>query len=52
MHSGAFAAVTMTSDGDKGLEVGAKAMAMATIELFTTPELLKKIKADFEIRRI
>jgi metal-dependent amidase/aminoacylase/carboxypeptidase family protein len=52
MHSSEFASVTMTPEGDKGLEVGAKAMAIATIEILTTPELLEKIKADFEARRL
>jgi amidohydrolase len=52
MHSSEFAAVTLTPEGDKGLEIGAKAMAMATIEILTTPELLEKIKADFETRRL
>jgi amidohydrolase len=52
MHSSEFASVTMTPEGDKGLEVGAKALAMATIEILTTPVLLEKIKADFEARRL
>ena len=52
MHSSEFAAVTMTPEGDKGLEVGTKALAMATIEILTTPGVIEKIKADFEPRRI
>lgn len=52
MHSKEFAAVTMTSEGDKGLEVGVKALAMASVELFTNPRTLAEIKDEFESRRI
>jgi amidohydrolase len=52
MHSREFATLTMTPEGDKGLEVGAKAMAMATIEILTKPELLADIKASFETARL
>lgn len=52
MHSKEFAAVTMTPDGDKGLEVGVKALAMASVELFTNPETLAEIKEEFEKRRL
>lgn len=52
MHSKAFAEVTMTPDGDKGLEVGVKSLAMATVEVMTKPELLKEIKDEFEVKRI
>ena len=52
MHSKEFADVTMTPEGDKGLEVGVKALAMATVELLTNPEMLAEIKAEFEKRRL
>ncbi len=52
MHSKEFAAVTMTPEGDKGLEVGVKALAMASVELFTNPGTLAEIKDEFERRRL
>lgn len=52
MHSKAFADVTMTPNGDKGLEVGVKCLAMATIEIMTQPDLLKEIKEEFKEKRI
>ena len=52
MHSKQFADVTMTSEGDKGLEVGVKALAMASVELLTNPETLAEIKEEFESRRL
>lgn len=52
MHSREFAAATMTPGGDKGLEIGAKAMAMVTVEILTRPEALAEIKKEFEERRL
>lgn len=52
MHSKEFADVSMTPDGDKGLEVGVKALAMASVELLTDPETLAGIKAEFQSRRL
>jgi len=52
MHSKDFADVSMTPEGDKGLEVGVKALAMASVELLTNPETLAAIKAEFESRRL
>ncbi len=52
MHSKEFAAVTMTPKGDKGLEVGTKALAMASIELLTNPKKLAEIKNEFNRRRL
>ncbi len=52
MHSKAFADLTLTEEGDKGLEVGIKSMAMATVEILTKPELLAEIKAEFESKRL
>ncbi|MBN2335029.1 M20 family metallopeptidase, partial [Candidatus Bathyarchaeota archaeon] len=52
MHSTDFAGHTLTPEGDKGLEVGAKCMAMASVEILTSPELLAEIKTEFEKKRI
>jgi metal-dependent amidase/aminoacylase/carboxypeptidase family protein len=48
MHSREFAGVTFTPEGDKGLEIGAKAMAMVTVELMASPYLVKEIRREFE----
>jgi amidohydrolase len=52
MHSKLFADVTLTPEGDDGLEVGIKSLAMATVEVMTKPELLKEIKDEFEGKRL
>ena len=52
MHSREFADLSMTEAGDKGLEIGAKAMAMATVELLLNPELLAEAKSYFEAHRV
>jgi len=52
MHSKQFADVTMTPEGDKGLEMGVKALAMASVELLTNPGTLAEIKEEFESRRL
>jgi len=52
MHSRDFAAASMTPAGDKGLEVGAKSMAMAAVELLTQPGLLAEIRKEFEGKRL
>jgi len=52
MHSADFARHTLTPEGDRGLEVGAKSMAMATVEILTDPGLLAEIKAEFENNRV
>jgi hypothetical protein len=52
MHSRDFAAASLTPQGDKGLEVGAKSMAMAAVELLTRPELLAEIRKEFEGKRL
>jgi len=51
MHSRDFAEATLEPDGDKGLEVGAKAMAMVTVELLANPGLVEEIRKEFEGRR-
>jgi len=48
MHSAQFAECTMTKNGDKGLMVGIKTMALATIEILSDPNLLSNIKTEFE----
>jgi len=52
MHSADFAGHTLTPEGDKGLAVGAKSMAMATVEILSDPDLLAEIKAEFENERV
>jgi amidohydrolase len=52
MHSRDFAAASLTPEGDKGLEIGAKSMAMATVELLTRPELLGGVRKEFEEKRL
>jgi metal-dependent amidase/aminoacylase/carboxypeptidase family protein len=52
MHSTDFADVTMTSSGDKGVEIGAKVMALATVEILKKPELLEVIKDYFNNHKI
>ncbi len=48
MHSREFAEVTLTEKGHRGLEVGAKALAMAGVEILTRPGLLTEVKDAFE----
>jgi amidohydrolase len=52
MHSIKFANCTMTEKGDAGLKIGINTLALATIEILCEPELLAKIKAEFEEKRI
>ncbi|MBD3206110.1 amidohydrolase [Candidatus Bathyarchaeota archaeon] len=52
MHSTDFADVTITSSGDKGVEIGAKVMALATVEILKKPELLEVIKDYFNNHKI
>jgi amidohydrolase len=52
MHSKLFADVTLTPEGDAGLDVGVKCLAMATVEVMTKPDLLKEIKDEFESKRL
>ena len=52
MHSRLFAEATMTPSGDKGLETGAKAMAIVTVKLLANPGLLAEIKKEFEEKRL
>jgi len=47
-HSREFAKATLTEMGHKGLLDGAKALAMTACDVLTNPELLAKIKAEFE----
>lgn len=47
-HSYEFTEATFTERGHRGLEIGAKAMAMAAVEVFTDPALLAEVKGAFE----
>jgi aminobenzoyl-glutamate utilization protein B len=50
-HSWQIVACTGTSIGEKGMMVGAKALAATAIDLFSTPELVEKARADFKAIR-
>ena len=50
-HSWQIVASTGSSIGAKGMIFAAKAMALAGLDLFTKPNLLKAAKADFEQAR-
>lgn len=47
MHSGDFAEATKTDRGHRGLEIGAKVLAMAAVELIGNPDLLEEVKNYF-----
>jgi hypothetical protein len=47
LHSRESAAVTLTEKGHRGVEVGAKVLAAAGIEILAKPELLAEIKEAF-----
>jgi aminobenzoyl-glutamate utilization protein B len=50
-HSWQAVAAGGTTIGLKGMTVAAKTIALTAIDLFTTPELVAKAKAEFEQRR-
>lgn len=50
-HSWQIVACTGTSIGEKGMMVAAKALAATAIDLFTTPALVEKARADFKAIR-
>ena len=50
-HSWQIVACTGTSIGEKALLVAAKALAGAAVDLYASPELVAKAKADFEAIR-
>jgi len=50
-HSWQIVACTGTSIGEKGMMVAAKALAATAIDLFTTPALVDKARADFKAVR-
>jgi aminobenzoyl-glutamate utilization protein B len=50
-HSWQVAACTGMSIGEKGMMVAAKALAATAIDLFTTPALIEKARADFKAIR-
>jgi amidohydrolase len=51
MHSVQFANCTLSDNGDKGLMVGIKTLALATIKILSEPDHLKNIKAEFKEKR-
>lgn len=50
-HSWQIVACTGTSIGEKGMMVSAKTLAATAIDLFATPELVEKARADFKAIR-
>jgi aminobenzoyl-glutamate utilization protein B len=50
-HSWQIVACTGTSIGEKGMMVAAKALAATAIDLYTTPAVLEKARADFKTIR-
>ena len=48
IHTAEFREATMTKDGDAAVRNGAIALAMCGTEVLTDPELLARIKAEFE----
>jgi aminobenzoyl-glutamate utilization protein B len=50
-HSWQIVACTGGSIGEKGMMVAAKALAATAIDLFTTPALIEKARADFKAIR-
>jgi hypothetical protein len=47
-HSPQFAEAAISGDGVEGMLDGAKAMAMTAMDLLAEPELLEKVRAEFE----
>jgi hypothetical protein len=47
-HSREFAEAACSPKGHQGLLIGAKALAMTAIDLFTDEELMNKVKAEFQ----
>ena len=50
-HSWQIVACTGTTIGEKGMMVSAKTLAATAIDLFSTPELVEKARADFKAIR-
>ena len=50
-HSWQIVACTGTTIGEKGMMVAAKALAATAIDLFTTPALVERARADFKAIR-
>ena len=48
LHSREFAERTLTAAGDAAIRNGAEALAMTGAEILSSPDLLAKIKAEFE----
>ena len=49
-HSKEMAAATISEDGKKGLIQAATAIALVGLDLITKPEMLEKVKKEFEER--
>ncbi|MDI6916416.1 MAG: M20 family metallopeptidase [Thermoplasmatales archaeon] len=47
-HSVEFARAAKSGMGNRAIIVGAKSLAYTAIDLFTNPELMRKVKKDFE----
>jgi amidohydrolase len=47
LHSPEFAAAAATTEGNRGLLDGAKAMAMTVVDLIVQPEIMARIKEEF-----
>lgn len=50
-HSWAVVAAGGMSIGHKGLEWAAKALSMTMVDLYTSPKLIKKVKAEYKERK-
>lgn len=49
LHSKEFAEAALSNMGHRGLEIGVKALAMAGMEILTSPELISEIRGYFEM---
>jgi len=47
-HSGEFAEAAISREAEEAVVAGAKALAMTVIDLLTQPELMRRMKAEFE----
>ncbi len=48
LHSKEFADMTVTEAGDRTLRLGAEALALTGMEVLTSPDLLRRIKEEYE----
>jgi hypothetical protein len=47
-HSKELCAATMTAEGHKGIEIGAKVLAISGVEVLADEKLRAEIKKDFD----